>query len=287
MVGLVIAAVSALAAVLVIPEVRQWLRLDTPPAQRESSPSPPGQTGGTVPNVPIASLPREITTRIGMQLVLIPAGEFQMGSTTGGADEGPVHRVRISKPFYLSKYEVTQAQWEAVMGTQPSKFRGDANRPVANVSWEEAQEFLRKLNAQEGGRKYRLPTEAEWEYAARAGSTTAYSFGDDARQLGEYAWYDQNAGGTTHPVGQKRPNAWGLYDMHGNVWEWVQDWKGAYTAGAAEDPTGPSTGALRVIRGGSWYFPAQFVRAAYRLWYVPGYRVGDLGFRPASSVPSQ
>ena len=152
-----------------------------------------------------------------MQFALIPAGEFPMGSASGGDNERPVHTVRISKPFYLGIHEVTQGQWETVMGNNPSKFKGDANRPVEMVSWEEVQKFIDKLNSKEGGTKYRLPTEAEWEYAARAGSATAYSFGDDSGQLGKYAWFEGNAGSTTHPVGKLQPNAWGLYDMHGNV----------------------------------------------------------------------
>ena len=143
-----------------------------------------------------------------------------MGSDAGGSREQSAHRIEISQAFYLGKYEVTQAQWKDVMGKNPSGFKGD-NRPVEEVSWEDVQEFIRRLNAREQGVTYRLPTEAEWEYAARAGSTTAYSFGDDTLQLGEYAWYWENADGTTHPVGQLKPNAWGLYDMHGNVWEWV------------------------------------------------------------------
>jgi formylglycine-generating enzyme required for sulfatase activity len=164
-----------------------------------------------------------------MEFVLIQAWTFQMGSNNGEPNEKPVHMVRISRPFYLGKYEVTQAQWEAVMGNNPSQFKGDPNSPVENVSWDDVQEFikrLKRLNTRESGVKYRLPREAEWEYAAQAGTTTAYSFGNDPSQLGEYAWYGENANGETHPVGQKKPNPWGLYDMHGNVWEWVQDWYG-------------------------------------------------------------
>jgi formylglycine-generating enzyme required for sulfatase activity len=180
---------------------------------------------GPVPGkdqIPVPAAEKTWSNSIGMDFVLIPAGKFMMGSDTGDNDEKPVHEVRISKPFYLGKYEVTQGQWQAVLGNNPSNFKGDANLPVGNVSWEDVQEFIRKLNAKEGGTKYRLPTEAEWEYAARAGTTTAYSYGNDVSQLKEYAWYAENAGGKTHPVGQKEPNAWGLHDKHGNVWEWVQ-----------------------------------------------------------------
>jgi formylglycine-generating enzyme required for sulfatase activity len=220
-----------------------------------------------------------------MQFALIPAGEFQMGSISGYDNERPVHTVRISKPFYLGHHEVTQGQWEAVMGNNPSRFKGDANRPVETVSWEEVQKFIEKLNAKEGGTKYRLPTEAEWEYTARAGSTTAYSFGDDSGQLSKYAWFGANAGNTTHPVGQLQPNAWGLYDMYGNVWEWVQDWYGAYAAEPVTDPQGPASGSGRVIRGGSWRDDAGYCRSAYRGSDAPGYRYDHLGFRLLRMAP--
>jgi formylglycine-generating enzyme required for sulfatase activity len=139
-----------------------------------------------------------------MEFVLIHAGEFLMGSNDGYNDEQPVHTVCISKPFYLGQYEVTQGQWQAIVGNNPSRFKGDVKLPVESVSWEDVQEFIRRLNAREGGSRYRLPTEAEWEYAARAGTTTHYSFGDDPGRLGDYAWVDDNAGGETHPVGHKR-----------------------------------------------------------------------------------
>jgi formylglycine-generating enzyme required for sulfatase activity len=230
------------------------------------------------------------TSPMGMQFVLIPAGTFQMGSNDPDAyhDEKPVHQVTISKPFYLGTYEVTQGQWQAIMGTNPSYFKDNTQLPVEIVSWDEVQEFLRRLNVREGGTKYRLPTEAEWEYAARAGKPTAYSFGNDARQLGEYAWYGDNAGGKTHPIGQKKPNAWGLYDMHGNVWEWVQDWYGPYTAGAAVDPAGPPSGSHRVMRGGSWRSDAGYCQAANRYSFAaaPSYdRLVNLGFRLLREVP--
>jgi len=218
---------------------------------------------------------------IGMEFVLIPAGTFQMGSNDSDAydNEKPVHTVRITQPFYLGKYEVTQGQWQAVMGNNPSKFTGDPNRPVEHVSWDDVQEFVRRLNSREGGAMYRLPTEAEWEYAARAETTTRWSFGDDVGQLGRYAWHDQNAGGQTHPVGQLQPNSWGLYDMHGNVWEWVQDWYGGYASGTAVDPAGPSSGSIRVNRGGSWIDSARYCRSAPRIRGAPGDRIVYLGFR--------
>jgi len=215
--------------------------------------------------------------------VLIPAGTFVMGSPDSDAEalaeEKPAHRVTISQPFYLGKYEVTQAQWEKVMDTNPSRFTGNPNRPVENVSWEDVQEFITRLNKQEGWEVCRLPTEAQWEYAARAG-TTPERYGD----VDAIAWYGENSDKETHAVGKKRPNAWGLYDMLGNVWEWCHDGVRTYTAYTTVDPIGPTgAGAPRVIRGGSWYYPARHVRAALRYWIRPGYRLDYLGFRCASS----
>ena len=214
----------------------------------------------------------------GDEFVKIRPGEFDMGSDKGGAsDEKPVRRVRISKPFQMGKYEVTQEQWEAVMGDNPSGFEG-ARRPVENVSWGDVQEFIGKLNQRNDGFEYRLPTEAEWEYAARAGTT-----GDYAGNLDEMGWYGANSGNETHPVGEKKPNAWGLYDMQGNVFEWVQDWYDSEYYGSRPnpdtDPTGPASGSLRVVRGGTWSYPAQYCRSAYRFRDRPGYRFNALGFR--------
>lgn len=212
---------------------------------------------------------KNYTNSIGMEFVLIPAGSFMMGCDRNfencSDSETPQHRVSIPKPFYLGKYEVTQAEWVAVMGSNPSKFKRETN-PVENVSWNDAQEFVRRLNSREGTNKYRLPTEAEWEYAARAGSTTAYSFGYDARQLGNYAWYLDNSSESSHSVGQLQPNQWGLYDMHGNAWEWVQDWYGEcyYANSSGTDPKGPGSGEYRVLRGGSWFSFARICRSADR-----------------------
>ena len=239
------------------------------------------------PTEPTAGTPtgRDIaptfTNSLDMAFVRIPAGEFMMGSNDAASSARPVHNVRISQPFYLGKYEVTQGQWEAVMGSNPSNHTGDLNRPVERVTWHDVQEFIGKLNEKERGRTYRLPTEAEWEYACRAGTTTAYSFGDDPSQLGEYAWYGDNTGGTTHPVGQLKPNAWGLYDMHGNVFEWVQDWYGldSYKQSPDTDPQGPSTGDRRVRRGGFFGFNQWGVRCAFRDRYDPLGRNDNLGFR--------
>jgi len=181
-------------------------------------------------------VPINTTNSIGMRLVLIPPGEFQMGSPAGdgvaSSDEKPHHNVRITKPFYLGVCEVTQEQYERVMAQNPSRFKGDPQRPVGYVSWTGAAEFCRKLSEKEGV-TYRLPTEAEWEYACRAGTTTRYCFGDDEASLGEYAWYGSVG---RYPVGEKTPNAWGLCDMHGNVWEWCADWYDAdYYAKRRED----------------------------------------------------
>ena len=197
----------------------------------------------------------------GIEFVWVPPGEFRMGSTSRHADsdEKPVTRVRISRGFWLGKFEVTQRQWQSVMGSNPSRFKncgGDC--PVERVSWDDVQEFIGKLNARSGGRRYRLPTEAEWEYAARAGTETDTYAGDITKPRGKdpvlnrIAWYGENSGGRTHPVGRKAPNAFGLHDMLGNVWEWVGDWYGDYPGGTVTGPSGPGSGSDRVFRGGGW-----------------------------------
>ncbi|MCZ7393076.1 MAG: formylglycine-generating enzyme family protein [Candidatus Methanoperedens sp.] len=228
-----------------------------------------------------------------MEFVLIPAGEFDMGSPESEKDrdgnEGPVHHVKISKAFYMGKYEVTQKQWREVMGNDPSNFKGD-NLPVESVSWNDVQEFIKKLNEKEGTNRYRLPSEAEWEYAGRAGTTTRYSFGDDESKLGEYAWYAMNSGSRTHEVGQRKSNPWGLYDMHGNVWEWVQDiYHNSYNGAPTDGSAWEGDGSDRVLRGGCWYDLASYLRSAHRGGLVPddlhrgglalGGRYGDVGFR--------
>ncbi len=225
----------------------------------------------------IARPPASLVDRF--EMVSLPGGEFAMGSEDY-SDEQPPHRVRVS-PFSIGKYPVTQAQWKAVMGesNNPSRFQGD-DLPVEKVSWDDVQEFLEKL-----GNGFRLPTEAEWEYAARGGTTTAYSFGDDASQLGEYAWFSDNSQGKTHPVGKKRPNPFGLYDMHGNGWEWCSDWYSSGYYGECEkqgtviDPQGPKSGSNRVFRGGGWSNIAVVCRSAYRYFDSPGDRSDHLGFR--------
>lgn len=211
-----------------------------------------------------------------LPLVQIPAGTFTRGAATGPSNERPPHLVQIRRPFWIGATPVTQHQWQAIMGHNPSRFPGPEH-PVEQVSWDELQEFLRRLNARMPG--YRLPSEAEWEYAARAGATTAYSFGDDPQALAAHAWYSANAAGSTHPVRQKAPNAWGLYDMHGLVWEWVQDWEGPYPTGSVPDPSGPATGTQHLFRGGAWDSPASDCRLTRRRSGAPGYRYRNLGLR--------
>jgi formylglycine-generating enzyme required for sulfatase activity len=218
---------------------------------------------------------------IGMKLTLIPAGEFQMGSR---------HLVKITRPFFLAVHEVTQQQYEKVMGARPWQgneyVKEGADYPASYVSHDDAVEFCRRLSKQEGV-EYRLPTEAEWEYACRAGTTTAFSFGDDEARLGQYAWYDKNAWNIgekyAHRVGQKLPNRWGLYDMHGNVFEWCQDWRNTYgSEKVVSDPAGPAQGEYRVLRGGSFSLPTSNVRSADRYNVLPDVRNLDmLGFRAA------
>jgi formylglycine-generating enzyme required for sulfatase activity len=200
-----------------------------------------------------------------------PPGQFQMGG------ENDQHQVTLSKGFYMLETEVTQAMWESVMGNNPSEFKG-AKLPVECVSWDDCQEYIKKLNDMKvapAGFKFALPTEAQWEYAFRAGTTTAYCFGDNAEQLSEYAWFAQNSNDKTQVVGQKKANAWGLKDMHGNVWEWCLDLYGAYPSGAVTDPTGALQGSLRVDRGGSWDDDAENCRSADRY----GSRYYALGLR--------
>jgi formylglycine-generating enzyme required for sulfatase activity len=228
-------------------------------------------------------------------LVFIPPGTFRMGSPTNEVDrqpipgivEGPQTAVTISKGFWMGKYHVTQAEFLAVMGFNPSTVLGDMN-PVETVSWFDATNYCGKLTQSQraAGRistncVYRLPTEAEWEYACRAWTSTRFSYGDDPgyTNLTQYAWYDVNSGATAHPVGQKLPNPWGLYDMHGNIAEWCQDWYAPYPVGIALDPQGPATGSTRVFRGGLWLRPASYCRSAWRNVAPPDFTGGGGGFR--------
>lgn len=253
---------------------------------------------------------RVLVNAIGIELKLLPAGTFIMGQAGGASDEKP-HQVLLTAPFYIGAHEVTNAQWKQVMGSSPSEWKHD-DRPVENVNWYEAVEFCKRLSSlpdeQHGGRVYRLPTEAEWEYACRAGERTLYAHGDDQSPLVAYAWFGNNSGShpidvatlwnqspdeyfkqlqrlgcQTHPVGRKKPNAWGLYDMHGNLWEWCSDWYGEYSQAAIKDPQGPTDGSFRVVRGGSWYSPAAQCRSAFRSGLHPSDRAFYLGFRVAMS----
>ncbi len=228
---------------------------------------------------------QEISNAIGMKLVLLPAGEFLMGSPhddpDARMDEKPQHLVQISQPFFLSVTLATQAQYHQVMGDNPSRFQGDPQRPVERVSWEDAVEFCHRLSEQEG-QTYRLPTEAQWEYACRADTTTRYSFGDDPAELGDHAWYGANSSATTHPVARKKPNPWGFFDLLGNVAEWCADGYSvdAYARSSEKDPTGPDSAALRVLRGGCWRdHQTDRFRSAARLALPPTFRFDYRGFR--------
>jgi len=224
------------------------------------------------------AFPTAITNSVGMKFALIPAGSFMIVSNNGSDTEKPVREVIISKPFYMGSYEVTQEQYERLMRKNPSRFKG-VNNPVEKVSWNDATEFCRRLSEMENA-SYRLPTGAEWEYACRAGSQTEYCFGDGESGLSDYAWYGKNSGRGTHPVGMKKANDWGLYDVHGNVWEWCSDWYSeSYPARSVTDPSGPSSGSFRVRHGGGWNSDAARCRSAFRFYLTPEYRNVFLGFR--------
>ena len=218
-----------------------------------------------------------------LQMVFVEGGTFQMGATSeqGSAAESaekPAHDVTLDG-FYIGAYEVTQAQWKAVMGSNPSYCVGD-DLPVEKVSWYDAVSFCEKLS-QMTGKKYRLPTEAEWEYAARGGQQAAGTKYAGSNSIGDVAWCTNNSGGKTHPVGQKQPNALGLYDMSGNVWEWCSDWYDSdyYSSSPSVNPQGPSGGARRVHRGGSWYSDARYCRVSHRDYFTPDRQGEDVGFR--------
>lgn len=259
-----------------------------------------GNTSAT-PRPPPSTQDSNTAEALGIAFATIAAGTFQIGSEKGQSDERPVHNATLANGFYMSRHEVTQAQYTALMGTNPSHFKGDDTRPVEGVSWDDAIRFANALSTAEGltpcydndgkvtgGTRgypfscegYRLPTEAEWEYAARAGSTTEYTFGDNANAfiLDMSGWYENNAAKTTHPVGQKQPNAWGLYDMHGNVWEWIDGWY-TYSNNHMSNPYGFYVNEMRLMRGGSWNNPASTLRSAERNAIPRDHRASDLGFR--------
>jgi len=216
---------------------------------------------------------------IWMELVLIRSGTYEMGSGEDTSEQ-PAHQVTTRKPFYIGKYEITQEQWQAVMGSNPSRFKGPKN-PVEEVSWASCQEFVRQLS-EKTGRRLCLPSEAEWEYACRAGTTTRFSFGDGEAGLAEYAWYAGNSGSRARPVGLKEPNAWGLYDMHGNVWEWCEDvWHPSYEGAPADGSPWVEGGnqRFRVLRGGSWVSLRRGCRCSYRSWLAPTLGGSDNGCR--------
>jgi formylglycine-generating enzyme required for sulfatase activity len=221
---------------------------------------------------------------------LIPAGTFTMGCQPGRDDvaggcfywESPPHTVTLTKAYYMMEHEVTQAEWSAVMGSNPSYFPScGPTCPVERVSWNDAQAFIAKVSARDGV-TYRLPTEAEWEYAARGGAGFAYAGSSDRGSVG---WYGENSAEATHPVCGKARNGYGLCDMSGNVWEWTADWYGAYTSSAQTDPRGPASGPFRVFRGGCWFDGAQYARVAHRSGSNPVDRSYYLGFRLVMSVP--
>ena len=224
-----------------------------------------------------------------MKFVWIKPGSFLMGSSRGFGDETPVHRVVISQPFYMAKHEVTQSQWEAVMGkhkwlaqlTKGDNHMSGPTKAMNVLSWNDCQALIRKLAEQAPGHAFSLPTEAQWEYACRAGSTAEFHFGDDESRMGDYAFYEGNMNwpgkpgfrgkAFYHDVGQKKPNAFGLYDMHGGVWEWCADYydKDYYVNSPAVDPAGPESGRFRTLRGGSWFRYAKYCRSAYRRFFYP------------------
>lgn len=246
-----------------------------------------GNPGEEKPGEVTIALPGEAK----MEMVWIEPGTFVMGSPDEEPErennEGPLHEVTVGRGFWLGKYEITQSQWESVMNTRPWDNQvfvtKEADYPAVFISWEHVQDFISKLNKLDEVAVYRLPTEAEWEYACRAGTKTPYSFAPDQGKLGDYAWHGKNTYESNeryaHQVGQKLPNPWGLYDMHGNAWEWVQDYYGPYKGESQIDPQGPETGSNRVFRGGSFYYLARFIRSAYRGYNSPTHRLFNLGAR--------
>jgi len=264
---------------------RQVERLDmTVKAVLDTNSGPSNRTGhGASDARPFAKIVGPLP---GMDFIVVPSGTFRMGSPKGEADrsaEEKIHEVGLAS-FAVMTTEVTQAQWERVMGGNPSRFLG-GKRPVEQVSWHDVQLFLGRLNRLDSGKGYRLPTEAEWEYACRAGSSTRFHCGDSRKELSQYAWFAANAQGGTHEVATLRPNAWGLFDMHGNVWEWCQDWYGPYAGVPERNPLGPFGGTERIRRGGGWRLGAWNCRAALRESSPPDYSHDVLGFRVVCNAP--
>ena len=247
-------------------------------SSNNSSGTPSVASGSNAISIPVKD-------GISIEMVKVEAGTFMMGATSEmkdpDDDEKPVHQVTLTNDYYMGKYEVTQALWEAVMGNNPSRFKGE-NLPVETVNWNECQEFISKLNSMTG-RKFRLPTEAEWEYAARGGKKSRDYQYSGSRKISDVARYGGNSGSKTHPVGTKQANELGIYDMSGNVCEWCSDWFGCYSSSSQTDPTGSSSGSGRVRRGGSWFDFAGRCRLSYRYYYTPGSRSYRLGLRLALS----
>ncbi|WP_288607532.1 formylglycine-generating enzyme family protein [uncultured Prevotellamassilia sp.] len=244
------------------------------PAPRRNSTHHSGSTNSTT------GLSAELNKLIN-NMVYVSGGTFTMGGTSeqgseAEANEKPTHSVTLSS-YYICKYEVTQALWQAVMGSNPSFFKGD-NLPVEYVSWNDCQTFINRLNSYTG-RNFRLPTEAEWEFAARGGNYSRHYKYSGSNYISDVGWYDDNSGNRTHPVGTKQANELGLYDMSGNVWEWCSDWYGSYSFYSQNDPTGPNSGSYRVNRGGGWNFYAWLCRSSIRYYYSPNYTHYDLGLR--------
>ena len=231
-------------------------------------------TSGSVITIPVKD-------GVNIEMVKVEAGSFDMGTTpemqNPDEDEKPVHRVTLTNNYYIGKYEVTQALWKIVMGSNPSNSKGN-NLPVENVSWNNCQKFISKLNKLTG-KSFRLPTEAEWEYAARGGNKSRGYQYSGSNTIGDVAWYDGNSGSKTHAVGTKQPNELGAFDMTGNVWEWCQDWHGRYSSSPQTNPTGAVSGSCRVYRGGSLWYPASYCRCSCRFDGTPDFRNGDLGLR--------
>ncbi len=254
----------------------------TTAAETQTPEPPPPQADPPEPSCPAE--PDLVTDATGLALNLIQPGNFRMGENGAACSPAnrPSHEVTITRPFHLSVHLVTQAQYEQVMGVNPALFKGP-ERPVERVSWDDALAFCHKLSEIEGA-ACRLPTEAEWEYACRAGSEAAYCFGDSEILLQKFAWFLGNSECATHDVGKKSPNAWGLYDMHGGVREWCQDWYGAYPAGSQTDPRGPEQGHTRILRGGSWANFAPYCNAAHRARHTPDTALSTLGFRVARAI---
>ena len=256
------------------PAAKPKAKPKTKPAPRRNSIHHSSSTSSTV------NLSAELNKLIN-NMVYVSGGTFTMGGTSEQGsdiydDEKPTHSVTLSS-YYVCKYEVTQALWRAVMGSNPSNFKGD-NLPVENVSWDDCQTFINRLNSYTG-RNFRLPTEAEWEFAARGGNYSRHYKYSGSNYIGDVAWYGDNSGNRTHPVGTKQPNELGLYDMSGNVYEWCSDWYGSYSSYSQSNPTGPNSGSFRVLRGGSWRGSARFCRSSDRSSGSPGGRDYDLGLR--------